>query len=204
MTTTTKPLFRLAASDLMSRNVVTIAHDLSLRAAARLLFEHHITGAPVVDRDGRCIGMLTATNVMHWVADGAHGVEDVPPPACPYQVKGRLLGGEEAAICTLAEGSCPLQDMRPLTGGRHVAVCLQPAGIVNDWQQVTEKLPASPVQRYMTVEVVTVGPSASLADLARTMIRSHIHRLLVVDERHRPIGIVSSTDVLAALAAGRP
>jgi CBS domain-containing protein len=32
------------------------------------------------------------------------------------------------------------------------------------------------------------------------MIDAHIHRVIVVDEEERPIGIVSNTDVLAALA----
>src|SRR5262249_44754110 len=36
-------------------------------------------------------------------------------------VEGRLLTGQEAVICMLAEGSCPLQRMQPSTGGRHVA-----------------------------------------------------------------------------------
>lgn len=200
MATPSNSLFMLTASDLMSRKIFTIPHDLSLHAAAQVLFEHHVGGAPVVDGDGRCIGMLTATDFIHWVNDGAKGVDEAPLPACPYQVKGRLLSGEDAVICTLAEGSCPLQEMRPSTGGRHMAVCLQPHGIVNDWQQVIQKLPVSGVRRYMTVDVVTVAPDTPLPELARTMINTHVHRLLVVDDQHRPIGIVSSIDLLGALA----
>jgi len=52
----------------------------------------------------------------------------------------------------------------------------------------------------MTANVVTVGSQMLLAELARTMIDAHIHRVIVVDEERRPIGVVSSTDVLAALA----
>jgi CBS-domain-containing membrane protein len=32
------------------------------------------------------------------------------------------------------------------------------------------------------------------------MIDAHIHRIIVVDKKQRPIGIVSSTDLLAAMA----
>jgi predicted transcriptional regulator len=32
------------------------------------------------------------------------------------------------------------------------------------------------------------------------MIEAHIHRVIVVDERDQPIGIVSSTDILGAVA----
>jgi CBS domain-containing protein len=200
MTTTAKPLLTLTAADLMSRHVVTIPQDTSLRAAADLLFQNRIGGAPVVDADGRCIGMLSARDLVHWAAEGAKGLDDVPLPACPYQVKGRLLTGEEAVLCTLAEGGCPLQKMQPTLGGGHIAVCVQPYGIVSDWQQLTEHLPTSVVRHYMTADVVTVGGATPLPELARTMINAHIHRLVVVDGQRRPMGMVSSTDVLAALA----
>ena len=49
-------------------------------------------------------------------------------------------------------------------------------------------------------DIVTVGPQTPLSKLARTMIDAHIHRVIVVDEERRPIGVVSSTDVLAAVA----
>ena len=108
MTTTTKPFFALTASDLMSRDVVTIPEEASLQTAADLLFQHQISGGPVVDTEGRCIGVLSAADFMHWAKDGGQGAEEVPLPACPFQVKGRLLTGEQAVICTLAEGRCPL------------------------------------------------------------------------------------------------
>jgi predicted transcriptional regulator len=45
-----------------------------------------------------------------------------------------------------------------------------------------------------------VGPETPLHDLARKMIDAHIHRLIVVDKEEKPVGVVSSTNVLAALA----
>ena len=52
----------------------------------------------------------------------------------------------------------------------------------------------------MTRDPVTVSPGATIGDLARKMIDVHIHRVIVVDNNGKPIGIVSSTDLLAALA----
>jgi len=124
----------------MSRDVIPIPEEMSLRAAAELLFEHQISGAPVVDTDGRCIGVLSAVDFMHWAKEGGHGAEDVPLPACPYQVKGRLLTGEEAVICTLFEGGCPFQEMRPTLGGGHTGICRLPCGVRSVWQQVSYPL----------------------------------------------------------------
>ena len=108
-----------------------------------------------------------------------------------------MLTGEDAVICMLAQGSCPLQELRPMTGGRHTAVCLLRDGPVSDWQQVSGGVPASAVRRYLTADVPTVGAEAPLSVLARTVIEAHVHRLIVVDQGHRPIGTVSCLDVLA-------
>jgi CBS domain-containing protein len=184
----------------MSRDVATISQDTPLRVAAELFFQRQIGEAAVVDADGRCVGMLSATDLIRWALGEAQGgAADVPSPACPYQVKGRLLTGDEAVICTRAPGSCPLQELRPMTGGRHTAVCLLRDELVSEWHQVGG-VPANTVRRYVTADVPTVGAEAPLSVLSRTMIKAHVHRLIVVDERHRPIGTVSYLDVLAALA----
>jgi CBS domain-containing protein len=201
MVATTGPLFALTASDLMSRDVVTISQDTPPRAAAELFFQQQVEEAAVVDADRRCVGMLSATDLLRWALQAARGAEDASPPACPYQVKGRLLTGPDAVVCTLAPGNCPLQEPRALTGGRHTAVC-QLVGVVSDWQQVSGRVRASAVRRYMTADS-TVGADAPLSALARAVVDGHVHRLIVVDEQHRPIGTVSCLDVLDALARRR-
>jgi CBS domain-containing protein len=65
---------------------------------------------------------------------------------------------------------------------------------------VFEDLPADAVHRYMTTDIITSGPDSSLPTLARLMIDAHIRRIIVVDDERRPVGVVSSTDLLAALA----
>jgi CBS domain-containing protein len=202
MAATTRPL-ALTASDLMNRDVVTISQDTPLRVVAELLFQRHIGEAAVVDADGRCVGMLAATDLIRWALGEAQGgAEDVPPPACPYQVKGRLLTGGNAVICTRTQGSCPLQEVQPMTGGRHTAVCQLREGVVSDWQEVSGGGNAGAVRRYMTAGG-TVEAEATLSALARVVVDVHVPTLSVVDEQHRPIGTVSSLDVLAALARRR-
>jgi CBS domain-containing protein len=73
--------------------------------------------------------------------------------------------------------------------------------VCSSWQIVaTDCLPKEAVRHYMTKDPVTVTSGARIGDLAQMMIDAHIHRVIVVDREHRPIGIVSSTDILAALA----
>jgi CBS-domain-containing membrane protein len=201
MVTTAEPLLALTVEDVMSREVVTIPRRMSMRDAAGLLRRSQISGAPVVDEQGRCVGVLSAVDFLRWAEEGCPTPANGSPPTCSYQVKGRLLTGEEAVICTLAEGSCPLQEMRPGTDGRHTAICLQPRGVLADWQQVIEDRPGGTVAHYMTTDVVSAGPWMPLPELARMMVDAHIHRVTILDERGRPVGVVSSTDLLAAIAS---
>lgn len=201
MPVTTEPFLAPTASDLMSRDVVTISQDTPLGAAAALFCGPQVGEAAVVDAAGRCVGMLSATDLLRWALGETGGAaEAAPPPACPYQVKGRLLTGVGTVICMRAPGSCPLQEMRPTTGGRHTAVCLLRAGVVSDWQQAAGGGPAGTVRRYLSADAPMVGADAPLSALARAAIDGHAHSLVVVDERHRPVGTVSCLDVLAALA----
>jgi CBS domain-containing protein len=132
MITKDKPFLSLTAGDLMSHAVVAVPQGMSLRAAALVLTREQITGVPVVDANGRCVGMLSATDFLNlWVKDRPDG--------------------------------------------------------------------DAPVSRYMTADPVLVGPDTPITRLARQMIDAHIHRVVVVDADERPIGVVASTDVLAAV-----
>jgi predicted transcriptional regulator len=154
MTETKPDLLHLRAVDLMSRNVVVVPQEMSLRAAARLLSGAQISGAPVVDADGRCVGVLSSTDFMRWTerADMSQGHTEPPEDFC------------------------------------------------SEWQVVDyEDIPSDRVDCFMTADPVMVNVATSIRELARLMIDAHIHRLIVVDEFCKPVGIVSSTDILAAI-----
>lgn len=55
------------------------------------------------------------------------------------------------------------------------------------------------VRRFMSTAVQTVRFDAPLERVAEIMCAEHLHHLVVLDEQARPIGVVSSLDVLAAL-----
>ncbi len=49
----------LKAKDIMTADVITVKPDETIEDLARLLIEHKISGAPVVDDDGHIIGVVT-------------------------------------------------------------------------------------------------------------------------------------------------
>jgi len=52
----------------------------------------------------------------------------------------------------------------------------------------------------MTPDPITVEEDTPIESAAQRMVEAGIHRLIVVDEGGRPVGIVSSTDILAVVA----
>jgi len=149
-----KPFFNLTAADLMTASVVMVPEEMSLQGAAHLLARACVTGAPVVNREGRCVGVLSATDFVHWVDKGQ------PHKQC----------AQATAFCAA-------------------------------WEIVEpEELPDDAVRNYMTRDVVVTGPTTTIGTLSRLMTDGHIHRIIVAGATGKPIGIVSSTDVLAALS----
>jgi CBS-domain-containing membrane protein len=150
------PLLELTASDVMSRDVIVVPRKMSLRAAAHMLAQAHISGAPVVDDTGRCVGVLSVTDLIHWLSQGDRTAKQRD------------------------------SDLEP---------------ICSDWQVVDlDVVPADEVCHYMTADVVTALNGTPIGELAQKMLDARIHRIIVTDAEGRPIGIVSSTDILAAVA----
>ena len=54
----------LKASDIMSTDVISVKKETSLKDLARLLYEHHINGAPVLDDDGVLIGIICESDLI--------------------------------------------------------------------------------------------------------------------------------------------
>jgi CBS domain-containing protein len=146
-----RSLLALTAADLMTRPVLTLSPDTCLREAARKLSQASISGAPVLDTDGRCVGVLSSSDFVTWACNGA----------------------ETATTSFIAPW------------GELINVDIE-----SD----------SAIRNYMTLQPVMVTPETAIGELARIMVDAHIHRVLVVaDPKGGPCGIVTSTDLLAAI-----
>ncbi len=69
-------LDRLSAADCMQRDVVTIGPVDTLRDALDLMTENHVTGLPVMDRAGQCVGLISATDILNYEQEHSEDVGD--------------------------------------------------------------------------------------------------------------------------------
>ena len=56
------------------------------------------------------------------------------------------------------------------------------------------------VQEFMTDSLVTASPDTSVQKVAQRMMEAGVHRVIIVDEEHCPVGIITSLDLVGILA----
>jgi CBS domain-containing protein len=141
---------------LMIRDVISVEPGDPVTDAVELMKENRVSAMPVVDSRGRCVGVISTTDILG-LAGAAGGAEPDEFQRFTDRIPAERLAG-------------------PSAEGRRV-------------------------RDVMTVNVVSVDPETKILDAAREMVRSRIHRLVVLDSDRRVLGILSTMDLLEALAA---
>ncbi len=62
----------LAVRDLMETKYVTLKPDMAITEAVCILMEQRVTGAPVIDEEGRVIGLLAEKQCLTSLLNGAY------------------------------------------------------------------------------------------------------------------------------------
>ncbi|MGY0288448.1 MAG: CBS domain-containing protein [Candidatus Methanodesulfokora washburnensis] len=60
------------------------------------------------------------------------------------------------------------------------------------------------VKDYMSSPVVTISPYDTLGKARNLMLERGVHRLVVVDEKGAPVGVISISDIIRAVSSGGP
>ena len=140
---------------LMTRQMVTVMADDSVKDLAGTLLEHGLSTIPVVNSHGKCIGIISRKDLTELFLQ-----EDVE--------LSRLLETDRLSL---------------------------------EWfNQLAETTEQRSVKELMTDNVSVINTQARLADVCREMVRNRVHHLPVVDDSDKVVGIVSSFDIVDAIA----
>ncbi len=177
-----------AAKDVMTRKVVTLRGDMPLLEASKILVSMRISGAPVVDKDERVVGILSQTDV----------VRALKRPLTALKESERL-GRDYAAV----DESTPVKDLLSFVSLDWLWYRWNMREVDRIFKSLAESdaIAELKVKDAMTSRVVTVAPDDSTEDALRLMNANDINRLPVIDPRKRRIlGIVARADLLKAVS----
>ncbi|SFI94986.1 CBS domain-containing membrane protein [Phyllobacterium sp. CL33Tsu] len=143
----------IRCEDIMSSDVVSVAPETSVRRAFALLRRHRIKALPVVNSEGRLIGIVTQTDFMQ-----------------------RAAWPSRTAL-------------RPGIVGKFGSII----GVAQKQPRVVADIMTAPVQ--------FVRPDTLVTELVPAMADRGLHHLPVADAEGRVLGIVTQSDLIAALYA---
>ncbi|MCK4315201.1 MAG: CBS domain-containing protein [Anaerolineae bacterium] len=81
-----------------------------------------------------------------------------------------------------------------------------PVGVVSHTDAIVhygEDLTVIQAHETMTANVISISEGAAVEEAARKLLESHVHRLLVVGEDGKPLGILSTTDIIREMRGTR-
>jgi CBS domain-containing protein len=177
----------LRIRDAMTRDVLTVTSESTLREAVDLFVSRHVSGAPVLDGQ-RVVGVVSATDVLEFVATN---------PPVPRQRADQREIGEWAEL--------PASEPEDAAPGAYFAEMWEEADAETtqrfadsdgpEWDVFAEHT----VQEVMTRTVCSLPSAQSITAAAEYMKTASVHRLLVIDEG-KLVGIITSTDIARAVA----
>lgn len=57
-------MFKQAAKDIMTKKVITASRETTIGELSKILIQNNISGAPVIDKDGILVGMVTDADII--------------------------------------------------------------------------------------------------------------------------------------------
>lgn len=175
----------LKLSDIMTRDVITVTAETTLREAVELFAAHHISGAPVVSGPD-VVGVLSASDILEFAAAMPELLEEP---------------GEDSSWCeTSSEDDAERADVVP--GSYYTDLLGGEAGdVANPIHRRGEAsvLDAHTVDEVMTRHAIALSSNDTIVAAADVMRERSIHRVLVVDGGQL-VGILSTLDLARAVA----
>lgn len=182
--------------DQVLRNSITVQQNSTLLEARDVLLRHKLSRLPVVDSNGRPVGMITEKDFVRTIYEyGGRSIEKI------------LVRDFMSKNLITVKRSDTVYDCAKLMSGNKISSILvlnddgKLAGIVTKTDLVsiflTRATSSLSVSEIMTPHVITVMPADSLLLVESLLVKHKISRI-VVERNKRPVGIITNRDFLPA------
>ncbi|MFZ5774214.1 MAG: CBS domain-containing protein [Thermodesulfobacteriota bacterium] len=148
----------LQAKEIMADKIVTVREDMPVERLAGVLWEHRINGAPVVDGEGRLVGVVTESDL----------VDQAKRFHIPTAVA--ILD----SVIFLDKAAKVEQEIRKMTGSTVGEICSRPAIAISEETPLDEIATIMAEKGVHTLPVLRDGVLVGVvgkADIIRTLAR---------------------------------
>lgn len=217
----------MVAAEVMTTPVTTVEQDKRLDQVAQLMLRRNLKRFPVVDEQGRLVGMVARLDIFGTIAERAAGTQASDMRGVDVQqvaTVGDIMSREQATVGPEATGAEVLELLQT-RGIQRVAVvdaAQRLMGLITDgdllravsgrrggvWEYLSRRpgllkvAETKTAAEIMMTDLVTVREETSIAEAIRLMSERGLKRLPVVDEEGRFEGMVSRQSLLAAGTRG--
>lgn len=210
----------LKVKDVMTSPVITIRDDEPLGAAAARMAEHRIKRLPVLDAQGRLIGVLSRVDVLCQVVSEEAQKRSAEAPSGAAHTLGEIMLSEIPTIhrdASLADVIARFLE----AGSRRLIVtddAGRPLGLISDADAVTRVKPAAqrgvlqalrgrkniPDEKITAAElmsgtVLSASPETPLTEATRMMLSEKRKWMVVVDAEGKAVGLVDRQVLLKSM-----
>jgi CBS domain-containing protein len=171
----------LKVKDIMTRAVVTVSPETTVREAMEALATNHLSGVPVVARD-IVVGVVSMTDILNFMvtAPQRKSAENEEPQSDEWIESDFEDDNDEVEAAVLSDEVWEEWSSNTALD--------ESAGSAS---QVFDQVTAADL---MNEEVFSVSPSSPIRSAAAMMQKRGIHRVLVIEGR-KLLGIVSALDI---------
>ncbi len=155
----------LKAEDILQRDVVVCGPQDTLSEAMELMTENHVSGLPVMDSKARCVGLISATDILNFEQEHSEFAAEANDDVARH-FDAETQRWESVRISSFA---------------------LEEFGHVH-------------VEEVMTRDLLSVDRETPIKQVAKLMVESAVHRVLVLNEQQSLQGLISSIDFVRLVA----
>ena len=162
----------VAVKNIMTMDVITVSENDTVSDAATRLAESQISGAPVVNSDGKIVGIISDGDILRFL----NTYDPKTDKPC------KLDPSEQFRVCMQKFG---MYSLEPAQAG--------------DLLETLEKASRKTVRDVMVKPVITATPDDDVEKVSSLMLMNGIKRVPIV-ENGRVVGIVSRADIVRFVA----
>ncbi len=208
----------------MTSPAVTARGDEALGHVTQRLVERNLKRLPVVDDQGKLIGMISRVDVLRAVVGESSAAQETAPAPHPGQTLAEVMSARVPTVHVNDDLADVLRAMLEAGVTRVIVLDEQehPVGVITDGDLVARVSPAArpgvlqtlaarvlgvdrgqaAARDLMSRDVLTAAPDTDIVEAAARLLREKRKALVVVNDENHALGIVDRQTLMAACLGG--